>query len=100
VLAHFVADVAQQIDRSLQFFFSAITQYSSIDQIILAGGCAQIAGIDASIQERLQIPTAVAKPFANMSVASRAKPAVLAQEEAALLTACGLAFRAFDEEKT
>nr|WP_200769463.1 pilus assembly protein PilM [Fontimonas thermophila] len=100
VLAHFVSDMAQQIDRSLQFFFSAVTQYSSIDQIILAGGCAQIAGVDARIQERLQIPTAVARPFAKMSVASRAKPANLAQDEPSLLTACGLAFRAFDEEKT
>lgn len=99
VLAHFVSDMAQQIDRSLQFFFSAATQYSSIDQIILAGGCAQIPGVDASVQERLQIPTVVARPFTQMSVASRAKPANLAQDEASLLVACGLAYRAFDEEK-
>jgi type IV pilus assembly protein PilM len=99
VLANFVSDMAQQIDRSLQFFFSAVTQYSSIDQIVLAGGCAHIPGVEASIQERLQIPTAVARPFANMSVASRAKPANLAQEEASLLIAAGLAWRAFDEEK-
>lgn len=99
VLAHFVADMAQQIDRSLQFFFSAVTQYNTIDQIILAGGCAQIAGVDASVQERLQIPTVVARPFAQMSIASRAKPANLAQDEASLLIAAGLAYRAFDEEK-
>jgi type IV pilus assembly protein PilM len=99
VLANFVTDMSQQIDRSLQFFFSAVTQYSSIDQIVLAGGCAHIPGVEASIQERLQIPTVVARPFANMSVASRAKPANLAQEEASLLVAVGLAWRAFDEEK-
>lgn len=99
VLAHFLADMAQQIDRSLQFFFSAVTQFSSIDQIILAGGCAQIPGVDQSIQDRLQIPTTVAKPFSGMSVASRAKPANLAKDEASLLIACGLAYRAFDEVK-
>ena len=99
ILAHFVSDMAQQIDRSLQFFFSAVTQYSAIDQIVLAGGCAHIAGVDANVQERLQIPTVVARPFAQMSVASRAKPANLAQEEASLLIAAGLAYRAFDEEK-
>ncbi|MDD3765050.1 MAG: pilus assembly protein PilM [Nevskiales bacterium] len=99
VLAHFVADMAQQIDRSLQFFFSAVTQYSSIDQIILAGGCAHIPGVDTQIQERLQIPTVIAKPFSKMSVSSKAKPANLAKDEASLLIACGLAFRAFDEEK-
>ena len=96
VLSHFIADMAQQIERSLQFFFSAASQYSSIDQILLAGGCAHIAGIDVAIQERLRIPTAIAKPFAGMSISSKAKPAVLAKEEASLLIACGLAFRAFD----
>jgi type IV pilus assembly protein PilM len=97
VLAHFLADMAQQIDRSLQFFFSASSQHSTIDQVILAGGCAQIPGVDQVIQERLQIPTVVARPFAQMSVASRAKPAQLAQDEASLLIAAGLACRAFDE---
>jgi len=99
VLAHFLADMAQQIDRSLQFFFSAATQYNNIDQIILAGGCAQIPGVDQSIQERLQVPTVVAKPFAGMSVSSKAKPANLAKDESSLLIACGLAYRAFDEVK-
>lgn len=96
VLSHFISDMAQQIDRSLQFFFSAASQYNTIDQIILAGGSAHIAGIDAAIQDRLRIPTVVAKPFAGMSVSSKAKPAVLAKEEASLLIACGLAYRAFD----
>lgn len=100
VLSHFLADMSQQIDRSLQFFFSAVTQYSSIDQIILAGGCAHIPGVEQYIQERLQVPTVVAKPFAGMGVSSRTKPANLAKEEASLLIACGLAYRAFDEEKT
>jgi type IV pilus assembly protein PilM len=99
VLAHFLTDMAQQIDRSLQFFFSAASQYSTIDQIILAGGCAHIANVDTTVHERLQIPTVVAKPFAGMSVSSRAKPANLAKEEASLLIACGLAFRAFDGER-
>ena len=99
VLSHFVADMATQIDRSLQFFFSAASQYSTIDQILLAGGCAHIANVDQVIQERLQIPAAVAKPFAGMSVASKAKPKNLAQEEASMLIAAGLAYRAFDEVK-
>lgn len=99
VLPSFIADMAMQIDRSLQFFFSAVTQYTQIDQIILAGGCARIPGIDAEIQARLNIPTVVAKPFAQMSVGARARPSSLAKDEASLLIACGLAFRAFDEPK-
>ena len=46
LLPHFVADLAQQIDRSLQFFFSASSQFSSVDQILLAGGCAHIPNLD------------------------------------------------------
>ena len=97
VLAHFLSDMAQQIDRSLQFFFAASAKHGHIDQIILAGGCAHITGVDKAIQERLQIPTVVARPFSRMSVSARAKPALLAKDEASLLIACGLAQRAFDE---
>lgn len=100
VLSHFISDMAQQIDRSLQFFFSAASQYNSIDQIILAGGCAHIPNVDAALQERLRVPTVIAKPFAGMSVSSKAKPANLAKEEASLLIACGLAYRAFDEGRS
>ena len=100
VLAHFIADMAQQVDRSLQFFFSAGSQYNNIDQIILAGGCAHIPNVDVAIQDKLKIPTVLARPFAQMSVSSKAKPAALAKDEGALLIACGLAMRAFDEPTT
>lgn len=96
VLMPFVADMGQQIDRSLQFFFASSSQHTQIDQIILAGGCAEIAGVDQSIEEQLNIPTVVAKPFAHMSVSPKAKPAQLAKDAASLLLACGLAYRAFD----
>lgn len=99
VLSHFITDMAQQVDRALQFFFSAASQFTNVDQIIVAGGCAAIPGVETIIQERLQVPTVVAKPFAGMSVSSRAKPSALAKDEASLLIAAGLAFRAFDEER-
>jgi|SRR5579885_63714 len=97
VLTHFVTDLVQQIDRSLQFFFAASSQHGKVDQLIFAGGCALIPGADAAIQERLHIPTVVARPFAQMAVAARARPQQLAQDEATLLIAAGLAWRAFDE---
>lgn len=98
VLASFISDMAQQIDRSFQFFFAAASRFRSVDQIILAGGCAHIPRVDSFIQERLQIPTVVAQPFSAMSVSARAKPQLLAKDEASLLIACGLAMRAFDED--
>jgi type IV pilus assembly protein PilM len=96
VLGNFVNDMGQQIDRALQFFFSASSQFTHIDQIILAGGCAQISNLETRVQEKLNIPCAVARPFAQMSIAARAKPQQLAKEESALLVAVGLATRAFD----
>ena len=98
VLPSFVADMGQQIDRSLQFFFAASSKHGSIDQLILAGGCAHIPNVDGLIQERLRIPTGLARPFAAMSVSAKARPSVLAKDEASMLIAAGLAFRAFDAE--
>lgn len=97
VLGHFLADLAQQVDRSLQFFFSTATQHSRVDQIVLAGGCSHIANVEGMVQQRLQIPTVVADPFARMQISSKAKPPMLAKDKGSLLIAAGLAYRAFDE---
>lgn len=94
VLEPFKEAMAQQVNRSLQFFFSS-SQFNSVDQILLAGGSASIPGVDELIQETLGIETQVANPFANMSLASRIKPQTLANDAPAMLIACGLALRNF-----
>lgn len=99
VLAPFVSDMAQQIDRSLQFFFASSAQHAQVDQVLLAGGCASIDGVDRTLSDQLQIPTRIAQPFATMTIASRAKPQQLARDAASLLIASGLALRAFDPER-
>jgi len=67
VLHPFREAMAQQVNRSLQFFFSS-TQYDSVD---------------------------IANPFASMPLASRIKPQALRNDAPAMLIACGLALRAF-----
>ena len=94
LVPRFVADLSQQIDRSLQFFFAA-SHYSQVDQILLAGGGVSLPNVERMIQDKLQVTCALAKPFAQMSVASRARPKVLAAEDKSLLVALGLASRAF-----
>ncbi len=94
VLEPFKEAMAQQVNRSLQFFFSS-SQFNSVDQILLAGGSASIPGVDELIQETLGIETQVANPFASMSLASRIKPQTLANDAPAMLIACGLALRNF-----
>jgi type IV pilus assembly protein PilM len=95
VLEPFKEAMTQQISRSLQFFFSS-SQYSSVDHIVLAGGCSSIADINHMIEERLSISTSIANPFANMSLASKIKAQVLSNDAPALMIACGLALRSFE----
>ncbi len=95
VLEPFKDAIAQEINRSLQFFFAA-TQYNSVDHILLAGGSSSIVDLDKMIEERLSISTMVANPFLNMSLSSKIKAQVLSNDAPALMIACGLALRSFD----
>ena len=95
VLKPFKDAMVQQVSRSLQFFFSS-SQYNSVDQVVLAGGCASIPGVDELIEEKLGVTTTIANPFANMALAGRIKPQQLGSDAPALMIACGLALRSFD----
>lgn len=95
VLEPFKEAMAQQVSRSLQFFFSS-SQYNSVDHIILAGGSASITGVDELIEQKIGVPASVANPFTNMSIAPKIKAQVLSNDAPALMIACGLALRSFD----
>lgn len=93
LLTPFKQTMTTTVTRALQFFFSASTQYQSIDHIILAGGCASIKGIAAMIEENTDTVTSVANPFGNMVITGKAKNTTLANDSPSLLTASGLALR-------
>lgn len=95
VLEPFKDNMAQQVSRALQFFFSS-SQYNNVDHIVLAGGSASIPGADELIEEHIGTSTSIANPFASMSLASRIKPQTLSNDAPAMLIACGLALRSFD----
>jgi type IV pilus assembly protein PilM len=95
VLEPFKQALSQQVGRSLQFFHSSSSQ-KGVDHLVLAGGCASIAGIDRYIEQSLAIPTIIANPFLNMSYSNRVKPQNLGNDASAMMTACGLAMRSFD----
>ena len=84
------------VTRSLQFFFSASSQYQSIDHILLAGGCASIQGVDAMIENDTDTATTIANPFVDMRLASKVKIGALSNDAPSMLIACGLALRSFD----
>ena len=95
VLEPFKEAMAQQVSRSLQFFFSS-SQYSSVDHIVLAGGSSSIPGVDELIEQSQGVPTSVANPFSNMIISPKIKAQVLSNDAPALMIACGLALRSFD----
>jgi type IV pilus assembly protein PilM len=96
VLQPFMDTLALEIARALQFFFSS-TQFNRVDQILLAGGCASLPGVDKVVAARTQTATLVANPFAAMAVGPHVKARQLAADAPALLIACGLAMRRFDQ---
>lgn len=95
VLQPFKDAMIQQVSRSLQFFFSS-SHYNSVDYVLLAGGCGSIPGVDEMLESHLGTPSAIANPFANMSLASRVKAQALSNDAPSLMIACGLAMRSFD----
>src|SRR5437764_2625678 len=52
VLQPFMETLALEITRALQFFFTS-TSYSQVDQVVLAGGCALVPGLEDRKSTRL-----------------------------------------------
>jgi type IV pilus assembly protein PilM len=96
VLQPFMDTLALEVARAIQFFFSS-SQFTQVDHILLAGGCAMIPGLDEIVATRTQSSTMIANPFASMALSSRIKPKQLTLDAPALLIACGLAMRRFDK---
>lgn len=96
LLRPFLDNLALEVSRALQFFFTS-TQYNQVHHIVLAGGGALIRGVDEVVAARTQIDTIVANPFANMALSSRIRPKQLVADAPSLMVACGLALRRFDQ---
>jgi type IV pilus assembly protein PilM len=96
LLRPFLDNLALEVSRALQFFFTS-TQYNQVHHIVLAGGCAVIPGVDEVVAARTQIDTIIANPFVNMVPSSRVRPKQLVTEAPSLMVACGLALRRFDQ---
>lgn len=95
VLIPFKEALVQQIERALQFFYSASTT-SQVDMVLLSGGTALMEGLQEQVQESLGIITAVPNPFKDISVASRVNKSRLISDSTSLSIALGLALRSFD----
>ncbi len=95
VLDPFKESMAQQVNRSLQFFYSS-SHFNDVDHIVLAGGSGSIADVDELIEHKTGVPTTIANPFANMALSSKVRAQSLSNDAPAMMIACGLALRSFD----
>lgn len=96
VVAPFVEQGAIDAARAIQFFFTS-TPYARVDRIYLAGGASVVPGLVEAIAQRTAAPTEILNPFVGMEISSGVRERQLRVDAPALLTACGLAMRSFDQ---
>jgi type IV pilus assembly protein PilM len=96
VLQPFIENIALEVSRALQFFFTS-TQYNEVDYLVLAGGCATMPMLAEAIGKRTQVKTGIANPFADMLVPPKMGSGKLLADAPSLMVACGLAMRRFDK---
>jgi type IV pilus assembly protein PilM len=98
VLDPFIDDMTQQVSRSLQFYLASGSGRSQPEQILVCGGCANIPGVADVIASRVGIPAERGDPLGRMRISSKAKALGVTRDAVALLTACGLALRSFEDD--
>jgi type IV pilus assembly protein PilM len=96
VLRPYVDTLAIEAARALQFFLTSSAQ-GQLDSMLLGGGCASIPGLTDAVSRRTNVVASVANPFSEMRLSPGVKSRQLAADAPALLVACGLAMRRFDE---
>jgi type IV pilus assembly protein PilM len=97
VLDPFIDDMTQQVSRSLQFYLASGSGREQPEKILICGGCANIPGVADVIASRVGIAAEKGDPLGQMKITSRAKAQAVGKDATALLTACGLALRSFDD---
>ena len=95
VVQPFRGTVAQQVSRSLQFFYSS-GAHAELSALYLSGGTATIDGLSEQLSEELGLNVDMANPFAKMSINSRVNRSRLERDAPSLVKACGLAMRGFE----
>ena len=94
VLRPFVDNLAQEIGRALQFFFTS-TPHNRVDYVMLAGGSASLPGLTDAITAQTSFVCQVLNPFEGMAMGSGVREKKMRREAPSYLSACGLAMRRF-----
>jgi type IV pilus assembly protein PilM len=94
VLRPFVDNLAQEIGRALQFFFTS-TPHNRVDYVMLAGGSASLPGLTDAITAQTSFGCQVLNPFEGMTMGGGVREKKMRREAPSYLSACGLAMRRF-----
>lgn len=94
VLRPFVDNMAQEVARALQFFFTS-TPYNRVDYVLLAGGSAALEGLTDAVTAQTSFACQIIDPFQGMQMGSAIREKKLKREAPSYLSACGLAMRRF-----
>jgi type IV pilus assembly protein PilM len=87
------AEVASEIARTIDYFKSTVTE-GEVQQVLLCGGGAQIAGLVKQLRDRMQAVVEVANPFAEVDTSgSDFDQAALAELAPMASVGVGLALR-------
>ncbi|TMS59364.1 type IV pilus assembly protein PilM [Imbroritus primus] len=91
-LEHVAAEVANAIRN-----FMSVSSVGRVDEIILGGGHASLVGLQAAVQQQMQLPTTLANPFVNMETAEKVNARYLQRDLPAYIVAAGLALRGLQQ---
>lgn len=94
VLKPFVENLAQEIGRALQFFFTS-TPHNKVDYIMLAGGSSALAGLSEAVIQQTSFSCSLVNPFDGMEIGLAVRENKMRREASSYLTSCGLAMRRF-----
>ena len=92
IIEPFLDSLANQVGRLLQVFFSATGQ-SSLDHVVLSGGCAGLTGAAGVVGRYIGLDTRVGNPFLGTEFAPGIDAARLREDGHAWMIAAGLAMR-------
>ncbi len=92
-------DLAKQVGRALQYFYSAMP-LTSLEKIYIAGRAALHAGLAEHLQMVLNLKVSAVNPFKEISISSHLDPGLLMAQAPTLMTCCGLTLRGCQDDPT
>lgn len=91
-----IEELATQIKKAIDFYYNSFTQTEKIKKIVLTGGGANFLNIAQTLNQKINLPTAISNPWQNII---NPDPCYFTpQKSQSFVTAIGLALRGLKAE--